>query len=175
MIRNILFAVLVAVPVAACRDDQAAEVPPAPAEITAESVGHYCGMLLADHEGPKGQIHLAGVAAPVWFSSVRDTFAFTRLPEEPKGIRAIYVHDLARAVDWAHPEPGAWVEARQAWYVVGSSRRGGMGGDEALPFSDETAARAFAADSGGDVIRFDQVPDSFVFGTAAPEVVHGQH
>lgn len=176
MIRTLLLAVLVALPVAACRDDQAAEAPPAPVEITDRSVGHYCGMLLTDHDGPKGQIHLSGVADPVWFSSVRDTFAFTRLPEEPKTIRAIYVHDMAKAADWAHPEPGAWVEARQAWYVIGSGRQGGMGGAEAMPFSSEAAARAFAADGGGAVVRFDDVPDSFVFGTAAaPEMDHGQH
>lgn len=176
MIRTLLLAALVAVPLAACRDDRAAETSPAPVEITAASIGHYCGMLLTDHQGPKGQIHLSGKAGPVWFSSVRDTFAFTRLPEEPKNISAIYVHDLAKAADWAQPEPGAWVEARQAWYVIGSGREGGMGGGEAMPFSDEAAARAFAADSGGEVVRFDQVPDSFVFGPAdMPEDGHGNH
>src|SRR5690606_7350757 len=56
--------------------------PPSPNEVLAEATGYYCGMLLADHEGPKGQIHLSGREAPLWFSSVRDTIAFLRLPEE---------------------------------------------------------------------------------------------
>src|SRR5690606_12824106 len=94
--------------------------PPPPAEVDSEATGHYCGMLLVDHEGPKGQIHLASRSQPIWFSSVRDTIAFTRLPEEPRDITAIYVNDMARATQWEQPEPGAWVDAREAWFVIES-------------------------------------------------------
>src|SRR5690606_8960983 len=71
------------------REPQASR--PTPSEVLAEATGYYCGMLLVDHEGPKGQIHLASRSEPVWFSSVRDTIAFVRLPEEPRDITAIYV------------------------------------------------------------------------------------
>jgi hypothetical protein len=48
-----------------------------------------------DHPGPNGQIFIKGQAEPVWFASVRDTVAFTLLPEEPKDVTAIYVNDMA--------------------------------------------------------------------------------
>ena len=39
--------------------DEGTEAPPKPHELTAEAVGHYCGMTLMEHSGPKGQIILA--------------------------------------------------------------------------------------------------------------------
>ena len=50
------------------------------------------------------------------------------------------------------------VDARRAWYVIGSTRKGGMGGDEAVPFGQEQAARQFAEAHGGEVVAFDAVP-----------------
>ncbi len=144
---------------------QAAPPPmPPPAEVSDAAVGRYCGMALVDHEGPKGQIHLQGQAAPVWFSSVRDTIAFTRLPEEPRDIAAIYVNDMGRAKDWAQPEPGTWTDARNAWFVVDSDARGGMGAPEAVPFADKAAAEAFQAQHRGRVLRLSEIPDSYVLG-----------
>ena len=141
--------------------------PPSPAEITTESTGYYCRMLLADHDGPKGQIHLSSRSEPVWFSSVRDTIAFTRIPGEPRDIAAIYVNDMAKAASWERPERGAWVDARQAWFVIDSGKRGGMGAPEAVPFSDQPAAQAFAAAHGGRVVRLDDIPDAYVVGQVA--------
>ncbi len=142
--------------------------PPPPAEVNAEATGHYCGMLLVDHDGPKGQIHLASRDGPVWFSSVRDTIAFTRLREEPRDITAIYVNDMGRGTQWEQPEPGAWVDARQAWFVIESEMRGGMGAPEAVPFSEERAAEAFRARHGGHVVRLAGIPDRYVLGTMDP-------
>lgn len=133
-------------------------------DVQFEAVGYYCGMLLADHPGPKGQVHLASRAQPLWFSSVRDAIAFTRLPEEPRDIVAIYVNDMGRASNWEQPEAGTWVEARQAWYVVDSSVRGGMGAPEAIPFAQQAAADAFRRRHGGRVVRLEQVPDAYVLG-----------
>ena len=114
-------ALLAAACTAGCeRDPAAATPPPPPVEVHAEATGHFCGMLLTAHEGPKGQIHLASRAQPIWFSSVRDTIAFTRLPEEPRDIRAVYVSDMARSRFYEQPDPGAWVEANTAWFVVSS-------------------------------------------------------
>lgn len=148
----------------ACQETDGAAAPPPPQEITAAAVGHYCGMNLSDHDGPKGQIRLASRSEPVWFSSVRDAVAFTRLPEEPKDIVAVYVTDLGRAQDWRQPEAGTWIEARQAWFVVGSRHTGGMGGAELLPFATVAAARLFATREGGTVVRFAEVTDAMIFG-----------
>lgn len=152
-----LLAAALLLPLAACKQERADSAPPPPQAIGADAVGRYCGMNLQDHPGPKGQILVKGEGRPIWLSSVRDTFAFTMLPEEPKEIRAIYVTDLGRTPDPQRPDLSAWVEARTAWYVVGSGQRGGMGASEPLPFAEEAAARAFAASQGGTVKRFAEV------------------
>ena len=109
--------------------------------MTDAAIGHYCGMNVLEHSGPKGQIILASRKDPVWFSSARDAISFTLLPEEPKDIRAIYVSDMAKAPTWDKPGANNWVDAKQASFVIGSRKQGGMGGDEAVPFSDRSAAR----------------------------------
>lgn len=163
--------------IAACTAEQQ-EPPPPPAELTREAVGHYCGMTVADHPGPKGQIFVKGREEPLWFSSVRDTVAFTMLPEETDEIRAIYVNDMARATDWTAPEPGAWISALQAYYVIDSARRGGMGALETIPFSSKAAAEKFAHEHGGRVVSFEEIPRDYILGDAegsADDHGRGEH
>ena len=146
---------------AACDENEAP--PPPPAELTRAAVGHYCGMIVADHAGPKGQVFIEGSGEPLWFSSVRDAIAFSMLPEEPKRIAAIYVNDMGRASRDA-PEPGTWNEARKAWYAIETGRAGGMGAPEAVPFADRAAAEAFAAAHGGRATAFADIPRAFILG-----------
>jgi copper chaperone NosL len=139
-----------------------AEAPPAPFTMTEEAIGRYCGMNVLEHTGPKGQIIPARYDEPIWFSSARDAIAYTMLPEEPKDFRAIYVSDMARAETWDEPGADNWVEARQAFFVLGSERKGGMGAAEAVPFSTEKTAKAFADQHGGEVVRFDAIPAEYI-------------
>lgn len=157
----------------ACDDRQAA-APPPPAVLSAEATGHYCGMALADHPGPKGQIQVKGRKQPYWFSSARDTLAFTLLPEEPKDIAAIYVTAMDKAASWERPGAESWVDARAAAYVVGSDATGGMGQREVVPFSTRAAAEAFRARHGGAVVGFDAVPRDAVLGSDTPARPHGE-
>jgi copper chaperone NosL len=146
---------------AACKEDKA-EAPPARA-VTEDAIGQFCGMALAEHPGPKGQIFVQGKADPLWFATVRELFAFLRLPEYPKNIAAMYVTDMAQAADWSRPEPGPWMDAKRAFYVVGSRRRSGMDTDELVPFGTDAAARGFAAEHGGRVFAYADVPLEAVF------------
>ena len=165
MLRATLVAASIAVSLlTACDKPVATSAVPAPAEVSAEAIGHYCGMLLADHEGPKGQIFLASRNEPVWFSSVRDTIAFLRLPEEARDVAVTYVNDMGKAEHWDKPERGAWVDARIAWFVINSDMRGGMGVREAVPFLEKSAAEAFREKHGGDLARLDDIPDVYVLG-----------
>ena len=59
------------------------------------------------------------------------------LPEEPKDIRAIYVSDMAQGAELGEARRDNWVDARKAVFVIGSRMKGGMGADEAVPFSDQ--------------------------------------
>ena len=165
-----LFAILALL--IACEPEQAAVKPP-PQEITREAIGHYCNMIVVDHQGPKAQIFLKDRPDPIWFSSVRDAIAFTLLPEEPRNIAAIYVNDMARA-SWAAPEPGSWIEAAKAFYVIGSERRGGMGAKEAVPLGTRDRAEAFATTHGGQVVAFDEIPRDYIL-SAAEEAEEGGH
>jgi len=160
-IRATLITLAFALSLAGCSERNAVALPQ-PLEPTATSVAHFCGMDLLEHAGPKGQAFLNGKAEPLWFSSVRDTFAFILLPEEPKDVTAIYVNDFAKAKDWRHPEAGAWIEVHQAFFVLGSDYRAGMGEVEIVPFSDRTAAEAFAATNHGRVVPFSGVRDDDV-------------
>ena len=67
----------------------------------------------------------------------------------------------------AYKDPGAnnWVEARKAHFVIGSNMQGGMGAPETIPFSDRAAADKFAAEHGGRVVSFDEVPRDYVLGS----------
>jgi copper chaperone NosL len=57
---------------------------------------------------------------------------------------------------WDAPNDGYFIDARQAWFVVGSSKTGAMGKTLAS-FSAQTDADAFATEFGGKVIDFNAV------------------
>jgi copper chaperone NosL len=152
------FLMMAASVLAACDDKANADAPP-PRPIALDAVGQFCGMTLGEHPGPKGQIFVRGRTEPYWFATVRETIAFTLLPEMPKGTLAIYVSDMARSKDL---DQQVWVLANQAWFVIGSRRRSGMDTPEAVPFSEAAAARRFAADNGGRVVRLADTPQSYI-------------
>ena len=146
-----------------CMEERAAELP-LPDVLTREAIGYYCNMTVEDHQGPKGQIKLEGQSKPLWFSSVRDTITFTRLPGESKNIRAIYVTDMSEEATWDNPRNGKWIEARSAHFVLGSSKNGGMGASEQVPFATKEAADKFIQNYGGHVVTYSEIPDSAIFG-----------
>jgi copper chaperone NosL len=162
--RRPYLALLLVLLLAACDQDKKAEAPP-PAPYDPQAVAHFCGMAVGEHPGPKGQIWVDAQSKPVWFTSVHDTIAFTLLPEEPKDIRAIYVNDMANAPNWQHADQGGWIEARKAFYVIGSTVSGGMGTPEEVPFSDKNRAVAFAQQQGGRVVTWEQIPKDDILGT----------
>ncbi|SPY31934.1 dissimilatory nitrous oxide reduction protein, lipoprotein [Neisseria gonorrhoeae] len=101
---------------------------------------------------------------PVWFSTVKQMFGYTKLPEEPKGIRVIYVTDMGNVTDWTNPNADTeWIDAKKAFYVIDSGFIGGMGAEDALPFGNKEQAEKFAKDKGGKVVGFDDMPDAYIF------------
>ena len=160
----VLGAILGIVSLTGCGED-VAQSPPTPHALTPAAIGHYCGMNVLEHAGPKGQIILASRTDPIWFSSARDAIAFTMLPEEPKDIRAIYVSDMAKAPSWKDPGANNWIDARQALFVIRSRVKGGMGAPETVPFSRRVAAEKFAAENGGQVVTFADIPRHYVLGS----------
>lgn len=156
--RRLLFSALAATAISmlsAC-EKSTAPIPPAQ-NITGDEIGYFCRMLLVNHTGPKGQIHLLNQEDPLWFTSVRDTLAFTQLPGESKAIAAIYVNDLAHTpLDSNEPSP-YWLDAKAAWFVMGSDAVGGMGMPELVPFESRQLAAGFVEKHGGQLVQFGDI------------------
>jgi copper chaperone NosL len=149
-----------------CSETELVEAPP-PQELSRDAIGYFCQMTVVEHTGPKGQVILADREQALWFVSVRDTLVFTTLPGEPKNISAIYVTDMGRA-DWDNPQPGTWLDAHQAWYVVNSDRTGGMGAPEIVPFGTKEDAERFISRHGGAIVAFDAIDREELVQAMAP-------
>ncbi|MDQ7071886.1 MAG: nitrous oxide reductase accessory protein NosL [Rhodobacterales bacterium] len=144
--------------VAGCKDDDLAQGDlPAAQILTEDAAGHYCQMVILEHQGPKAQVFLDGMDAPLWFSQVRDGVAYLKSPEQSAEIRVLYVNDMGAAISWSEPGPENWIDAKTAYFVVGSDAIGGMGAPEIAPFSDPVKANEFASDHGGKVLKLDDI------------------
>ncbi|MFT0531255.1 nitrous oxide reductase accessory protein NosL [Castellaniella hirudinis] len=164
-----LAAALAGLLLAACGGGSPSGPPPAPVALTDDAVGHYCGMHLTEHIGPKGQILLRDQTRAVWFSTVREVFAYQLLPEEPKTIVAIYVQDMGQADAQGNPPDDAWIDARQAHYLIESHAVGGMGAPDALPFARPEDAQAYAQRYGGRVVGFGDMPEDYILRYREPD------
>lgn len=121
---------------------------------------HLCGMLISNFSGPKAELFRKGVTKADGdrvkkFCSTRDMFSFYLDPENKRNVTTILVHDMSKA-PWDAPNDGYFIDAHEAWFVVGSSRTGAMGKTLAS-FSAKTDAEAFATEFGGSVIDFNAV------------------
>lgn len=150
IIRPRLSLLAVALLLAACGQ---ASSPAGPAALEAEA-GTSCaldGMLLADFPGPKAQMRYAGQDAPDFFCDTVEMFHLYLNPEQVRTVLGLYVQDMG-ATDWDAPQ-GHWIDAKQAFYVVGSSRHGSMGPTIAS-FAKQDDAQRFAQEYGGKVYPF---------------------
>ncbi|MDP2247944.1 MAG: nitrous oxide reductase accessory protein NosL [Nitrosomonadales bacterium] len=145
------------------------EIPTQPQEIEAGTSCSLDGMILADFPGPKGQIHYAS-GEPDFFCDTIEMFSIYLQPEQQKRITGIYTQDMAKT-NWEKPENN-WIDARQAYYVQGSSVHGSMGPTLAS-FATHEGAEAFVGKFGGKILRFDNVSLDMADLTGGAE--HGQH
>ena len=146
--RGLLLAVTLVL--AACGDT----APPAGKQASEPDASTSCaldGMLLADFPGPKAQMRYAGQDAPDFFCDTVEMFHLYLNPEQVRTVEGLYVQDMG-AADWESPA-GHWIDARQAFYVGGSSRQGSMGPTIAS-VAREGYAQSFAAQYGGKVYPF---------------------
>ncbi len=116
---------------------------------------HLCGMIITNFPGPKGQLYERGQSNTMKFCSTRDMFAYLLDPEHKHNIQNAFVHDMA-VTPWDHPDEETYIDARKAWYVVGSTRKGAMGPTLAS-FSDQASAQAFAERYQGKLYQFDEL------------------
>lgn len=117
-----------------------------------------CGMFVAKYPDWLTAVQL-GDGSYVYFDGAKDMFKYLHDPKKytPAGkreaIRAVLVMDYYSL---------SWIDARKAWYVVGSDVYGPMG-RELIPLEKEADAREFMKDHKGlKIIRFSE---------ATPEVI----
>jgi len=131
----------------------------APVEIDRSTSCELDGMLLADYPGPKAQVHYAGQERPSFFCDTVELFNVLLAGEQVRAVRAVYVQDMG-AADWNAPH-GHWIDAKAAFYVLGSKRHGSMGPTIAS-FAQEADAARFVAEYGGKLLRFADVKPDMV-------------
>jgi copper chaperone NosL len=131
-----------------------------PLDITLQTACSLDGMTLADYPGPKAQIHYAGQASPEFFCDLMEMFNIYLKPEQARKVVAIYVQDMGKT-QWEEPK-GQWIDAKSAFYVIGSKKMGSMGPTFGS-FAKEVDAKKFASTNGGKVFAFGQItPDMAV-------------
>lgn len=156
----LLAACLAAPLITACQPADGPGTAQVAVEIDAGTSCSLDGMLLADYPGPKAQIHYADRPEPDFFCDTVEMFGIYLKPEQVRPVKALYVQDMGKT-DWDQPR-GAWIDARSAWYVLGSARHGSMGPTIAS-FAQEADAQKFAGTHGGKVLAFDAItPDMAV-------------
>ncbi len=116
---------------------------------------HLCGMIITNFAGPKGELAIKGENKVVKFCSTKDLFAYFLQPENKHRTVALYVHDMSKS-PWETPDDDHFIAAKDAYFVWGSSRKGGMGSTLAS-FSDLSTAELFTKEYGGKVIGFNEI------------------
>lgn len=159
---------LAAALLAACSQQTAQSI--APVEITRETACSLDGMTLADYPGPKAQIIYAETTAPEYFCDLMEMFDIYLKPEQARKVDAIYVQDMGQT-QWEEPK-GHWIDAKSAFYVVGSKKMGSMGPTFGS-FAKEDDAKEFINANGGKVYKFGEItPDMAALDGGA---LHDQH
>lgn len=153
---NWLFAVLAALTLTACSGgEEQATAKPEPVHFESDDECHVCGMVIANFPGPKGEAITEKDQHVRKFCSTRDMFAWMLQPENVNRDHTLYVHDMAQT-DWKSPDDTALIDARKAFYVVGSDRTGAMGPTLAS-FASEDAAHKFMMEHGGQVLAYSDI------------------
>ncbi|WP_313081083.1 nitrous oxide reductase accessory protein NosL [Pulveribacter sp.] len=145
---------------AACGDQGAgSQQALSPLEIDRGTSCELDGMLLADYPGPKAQVVFAGQGKPSFFCDTVEFFNTMLAGEQVRAVSAAWVQDMGQA-KWEEPQ-GHWIDAKGAFYVLGSKRHGSMGPTIAS-FAQEADATKFAGEYGGKVMRYGDVKPDMV-------------
>ena len=147
---------------------------PTPVTIESGAQCDVCGMVIANHPGPNGQLFYRDNSPathdnPAWFDALQACF-FPYYFEKDRldwTLAVGYVTDYS-AVEYdiqesggetyisSHTDAASFTDATAVSYVVGSDVHGAMGPDF-IPFSEAGDAESFATDHGGEVLGFDDI------------------
>lgn len=162
-----LFAMLLALGLAACGEPETAKQALEPVAFHDTDECHVCGMVISDFPGPKGQaVEKEGVRK---FCSTAEMLGWWLQPENRMLDAKLFVHDMGRSA-WDNPQDEHLIDATSAYYVAGTQLKGAMG-TVLASFADEAAAQKLAAEQGGRVLRFEEI-DQAVLQEASSAMPH---
>ncbi|WP_338919301.1 nitrous oxide reductase accessory protein NosL [Pseudomonas silesiensis] len=119
---------------------------------------HVCGMIINGFPGPKGEVvERSGIRK---FCSTAEMIGWWLQPENQHRNARLYVHDMGRS-PWNAPDDAHLIDARDAFYVAGTSLKGAMGVVLAS-FSSRQAADRLVAEQGGRVLRFSEIDQALL-------------
>lgn len=119
---------------------------------------HLCGMLITRFDGPKGEVFRKETGSQVFkFCSTQDMFSYYLDPENKRNVAQMLVHDMSK-MPWGSESINDkyFIDAKIAWYVAGSEKKGAMG-ETLASFSQQKDAEAFAKEFGGQVLSFKDI------------------
>jgi copper chaperone NosL len=112
-------------------------------------------MIITELPGAKAQALESRSTAVRKFCSTQDMLSWWLQPENQHLKAELYVHDVAKT-PWEHPQDEHLIDARTAFYVLGSSVQGAMG-PSLVSFGTREAAELFADTKGGRVLSWQQM------------------
>lgn len=157
-----LAALMMCLALAGCDKPQATAAGEATPAFHRSDECHVCGMVISDFPGPKGAAVGAGGVRK--FCSPAEMFSWWLQPENHRADVKLYVHDMGRS-QWDAPDDAHLIDARTAYFVIGSGLKGAMGVVLAS-FSDAQAAYKLASINGGQVLRLEDI-DQTLLGNAS--------
>jgi len=116
---------------------------------------HVCGMIITELPGAKAQALESRSTQVHKFCSTQDMLSWWLQPENQHLKAELYVHDVAKT-PWEDPLDEHLIDARSAWYVIGSSLAGAMG-PSLVSYSDRQAAQDLVDAKGGRVLSWEQL------------------
>ena len=122
--------------------------------ITDKDQCHACDMWITKYAGPKGEIGMKNGNGYKFCACKCMVCTLQRLGENDQ-IAGIYVHDVSKT-DWEKPTDDAFIDAKKAWFVGGSSRKATMGKSFA-PLPTKELAVEFQKKYGGEIYTYDQL------------------
>lgn len=133
---------------------------PAPPAPSAREKCPVCGMFVARFPDWTGAVRFRD-GAWAYYDGPKDLFAHLFRPARPQPGRALPDAAVVLVKDYYGL---AYIDARKAWFVLGSTVLGPMG-RELVPFAREADARGFLKDHGGQrVLAFAEVTPQLLKG-----------
>ena len=160
----ILFLILSSFAILTACSPKKTKLPP-PRKVTSTTTSKLCGMFLKQYPGPESQIIYRN-GKTYFFCDTVELFEYIHLKSVAVRVPlAMYVQNMAHN-SWKHPDDN-FINAKNAYYVIGSKRMGCMG-PTFVSFSNENTAAKYIKKYGGKIYKFNEITVKMINEAANP-------